>query len=101
MFILTRKLVDNLISVSNTKTLESHQSFSLILPLLLPTNIPIEQYCYSCNPQSESFPDKRQANILMKKQESEKRYTSLISQGYPSYFFSHTSQSNHLNLSSY
>ncbi len=89
MFILTRKLVDTIISISNTKTRESYQSFSLILLLFLPTTIPIEQYCNSCNLHTESLSDKWQAGVPTGKQESERLYSSLISHGYPSCFFSY------------
>lgn len=92
MLILTWKLVDSLIIASNTKTQVYNQSFLLIPLLLLPTNILIEQYCYSCNTQSESLFDKWKASVPTGKQESERLYSSLISQGHPSYFFPHLTE---------
>ncbi len=89
MFMLTRTLVNSLIITSNIRTQEYNQSFSLILSLLLPTNIHIKQYCYSCTPQAESLHEKKHAGVCIEKREPEARYSSLISHGYPSCFFAY------------
>ncbi len=87
MFMLTRKLIYGLTIISNTKTQESHQSFLLILSLPLPTNIQIEQYCYSCTPRPVSLQNKWQADVQTGKQESEGLYSGTTYRGKTGCFF--------------